>query len=55
LRLFGHGVYWLGRARRTRSVAWVKQENPGLAPSLEAQAEAGPLIPMMRRANMGSP
>jgi hypothetical protein len=31
-------------------------DNPGLlAELLEAQAEAGPLIPMLRRVNMGFP
>jgi hypothetical protein len=32
-----------------------ERENPGLAPSLKAQAEAGPLMPMVRRVNMDFP
>jgi hypothetical protein len=30
-------------------------DNPGLLAELKAQAEAGPLMPMVRRVNMGFP
>jgi hypothetical protein len=55
LRLVGHnGSDLAGEGAKTRSIA-VKRGHPGLAPNLQAQAEAGPLIRMMRRESMGFP
>jgi hypothetical protein len=55
LRLVGHeGSDLAGEGAETRSIG-VKRRNPGLAPSPQAQAEAGPLIRMMRRENIGFP
>ena len=48
-----NALIWLVDGAGTRLIA-EEQEIPGLAPSQKAQAEAGPLIPMMRRANMGA-
>jgi hypothetical protein len=51
---FSDIVIWLGSegALKRVSIAGCKQGNPGLAPSSKAQAEAGPLMSMVRRVNM---